>query len=65
MCSIICDKTRGILLREGDVTLQRLVEICRANEAVTLQLKAISHTTTTDDTTEAEIHPIRSTAKNK
>ena len=63
ICGIICDKTRGILLREGDITLQRTVEICRANEAVTSQLKAISHATTTDVTTEAEIHPIRSTAK--
>ena len=62
ICGIICDKTRGILLREGDISLQRTVEICRANEAVTSQLKAISHTTT-DITTEAEIHPIRTTAK--
>ena len=28
ICGIICDKTRGILLREGDITLQRTVEIC-------------------------------------
>ena len=30
---------------------------------MTSQLKAISYTTTTDVTTEANIHPIRSTAK--
>ena len=68
ICGITCDKTRGMLLREGDITLQRTVEVCRANEAMKLQLKSMSHSTTADQNTETEIHsikskPVTSTAK--
>ena len=68
ICGITCDKMRGMLLREGDITLQRTVEVCRANEAIKLQLKSMSHTTTANPNTETEIHsikskPVTSTAK--
>ena len=58
ICGITCDKTRGRLLREGDITLQKAVDICRANEAMTLQLKTISNPATANITMETEIHPI-------
>ena len=35
VCNIICDKTRGRLIREGDITLQKAVDICRAAEGTT------------------------------
>ena len=50
---------RNMLLREGDITLQRTVKVCRANETMKLQLKSMSHTTTTDSNTEREIHCIK------
>ena len=60
ICKITCDKMRNMLLREGDITLQRTVKVCRANKTMKLQLKSMSHTTTTDSNTEREIHCIKS-----
>ena len=60
ICSITCDKTHGMLLREGDITLQRTVEVCRANKTMKLQLKSMSHTTTANSNMETEIHSIKS-----
>ena len=37
VCSIRCDKTHGRLLKKQDLTLQKAVNICRANEATTTQ----------------------------
>ena len=51
-------KTRGRLLKEGDITLQKAVDICRRSEAMTLQLKTIGNPATANITTETEIHPI-------
>lgn len=45
MCGTICDKTRARLLKEGDLTLQKALDICRANEATSTQLKTLSNTT--------------------
>ena len=39
MCGIHCDKIRSRLLREPDLTLQKAVDICRANETTTSQMK--------------------------
>ena len=45
VCGIICNKTRARLLKEGDLTLQKALDICRANEATSTQLKTLSSTT--------------------
>ena len=65
VCGIACDKTRGTMLREGDIPLQRAVDLCRAAEATKAQLKSISSASATADniTTEAEIHFIRNKHK--
>ena len=39
MCGIHSDKIRSRLLREVDLTLERTVDICRANEATATQMK--------------------------
>ena len=63
VCSITCDKTRGRLLREGDITLQKALDICRASEAMTLQLNTISDAAATNVATESEIHSIGTKSK--
>ena len=51
VCGIHSDKTRSRLLREAELTLERTVDICRANEATATQMKklgensAINHST--------------------
>ena len=42
VCGIICDRTRRRLFREADLTLQKAIDICRANEATTSQMKSLS-----------------------
>ena len=42
VCGIRCDKTRSRLLREPDLTLQRAIDICRANEAMSSQMKSFT-----------------------
>ena len=44
MCGIICDRTRARLLKESELTLQAALNICRANEANSSQLKSLSAT---------------------
>ena len=57
VCGIRCDKTRSRLLKEPDPTLQKAIDICRANEATTKQMKSFA-TASMDETT--DIHRIRS-----
>ena len=51
VCGIHSDKTRRRLLSEVELTLERTVDICRANEATATQMKklgensAINHNT--------------------
>ena len=60
VCGIQCDKTRSRLLREPDLTLQKAVDICRANETTSSQMKSFSSDQTNDLPT---IHGIRSQSK--
>ena len=39
VCGILDDGTRSRLLREPDLSLQKALDICRANEATTTQMK--------------------------
>ena len=41
MCGIHSDKTRSRLLQEVDLTLERAIDICRANEATITQMKKL------------------------
>ena len=40
VCNIICNKTCARLLKEGELTLQAALNICRANEATLSKLKS-------------------------
>lgn len=51
VCGTNNDQVRGRLLREADLTLQKAIDICRASEITTNQLKAINE--------EVEVHKIR------
>lgn len=42
VCGITCDRMLGRLLREADLTLQKAIDICRANEATVSQMKSLS-----------------------
>ena len=55
VCGIRSDKSRSRLLKEPDLTLQKAIDICRANEATTKQMKSFAHTTTDEMT---DIHRI-------
>ena len=60
VCGIHCDKTGSRLLREPDLTLQKAVDICRANETTSSQMKSF----TSDQTNDLPaIHGIRSQTK--
>ena len=60
VCGIHCDKTHSRLLREPDLTLQKAVDICRANETTSSQMKSF----TSDQTDDLPaIHGIRSQTK--
>ena len=60
VCGIHCDKTHSRLLREPDLTLQKAVDICRANETTSSQMKSF----TSDQTNDLPaIHGIRSQTK--
>ena len=55
VCGIIDDRTRSRLLREPDLSLQKALDICRANEATKTQMKLLTATSGasfTPDTTE-------------
>jgi len=42
VCGIYCDKTCSRLLRESDLTLQKTVDICQANETIKYQMKSFA-----------------------
>ena len=42
VCGITDDRTRSRLLREPDLTLQKALDICRANEATATQMKLLT-----------------------
>ena len=50
VCGIICDKIRARLLKESELTLQTAWNICRANEAISSQLKSLSTSATSKET---------------
>ena len=56
VCGIRCDKTRSRLLKQPELTLQKAIDICRANEATLTQMKSFT-ASTHDDLT--DIHGVR------
>ena len=42
VCGITCDKIRSRLLKEPDLTLQKAIDIGRANEATVTQMKSFA-----------------------
>lgn len=52
VCGVSEDQTRARLLRETDLTLKRAIDICRANEITSNQVKALKE--------EIEVNKIRS-----
>ena len=52
VCGIIDDHTRSRLLREPDLTLQKALDICRANEITTVQMKSFTEGNTASPTTD-------------
>ena len=52
VCGIIDDHTRSRLLREPDLTLQKALDICRANEITTVQMKSFTAGNTASPTTD-------------
>ena len=60
VCGIRCDKIQSRLLKEPDLNLQKAIDICRANEAKSAQLKSFISTTADSTTDEVVgIHRIR------
>ena len=59
VCGIICDKTRARLLKEGELTLQKALGICRVNEATSTQLKTLSSSATSKETHYQEVLAIQ------
>ena len=53
MCGINSDKTQGRLLTEVDLTLEKAVDICRANEATATQLKTLGASNVTKPITDS------------
>ena len=43
VCGIVDDKVRARLLRETDLTLQKAIDICRANEITSKQVKTLAN----------------------
>ena len=56
VCGITCDKTRSRLLKELDLTLQKAIDICRANEATLTQMQSFA---TNIHSEPADIHGVR------
>lgn len=42
VCGIIHDQVRGRLLREADLTLEKAIDICCANEITSSQVRALT-----------------------
>ena len=60
VCDIHCEKTRSRLLREPDLTLQKAIDICRAIEITSSQMKSFTNDQANDL---PAIHGIRSQNK--
>ena len=50
-CGIRDDSVRRRLLREADLTLEKAIDVCRANEITSSQVKMLNE--------EVEVHKIR------
>ena len=55
VCGIICDRARTRLLKDSELTLQKELDICRANEATTSQLKILSLGATNKEPVDQEV----------
>ena len=53
VCGKTSDKTRCRLLRETDLTLEKAIEICRANEATATQMKTLGASNVTNPTADS------------
>ena len=51
VCGIRDDSVRRRLLREADLTLEKAIDVCRANEITSSQVKMLNE--------EVEVHKIR------
>ena len=59
VCGIICDRTRARLLKDSELTLQKALDICRANEAITSQLKTLSSCATNKESVDQELFTVQ------
>ena len=59
VCGITCDRTRARLLKEGELMLQKALDICRANEATSSQLKTLSSSGVSKETHYQEVLAIQ------
>ena len=59
VCGIICDKICARLLKEGELMLQKALDICRANEATSTKLKTLSSSATSKATHYQEVLAIQ------
>ena len=48
VCGIHCDKTCSRLLREPNLTLQKVVDMCRVNETMSSQMKSFTNDQSND-----------------
>ena len=64
VCGIICDRTRARLLKEAELTLQKALDICRANEATSTQLKTLNSNATGKEMHYQEVLPVQKQRQN-
>ena len=55
VCGVICDKTHAHLLKEGELMLQKALDMCRVNKAMSTQLKTLSSIATSKETHYQEV----------
>ena len=55
ICGIICDRIQARLLKDSKLTLQKALDICRANEATTSQLETLSSGATNNEPVDQEV----------
>ena len=55
ICGIICDRTWARLFTDSELTLQKALDICRANEATASQLKTLSSGATSREIVDQEV----------
>ena len=59
VCGIICDRTHARLLKDSELTLQKALDICRANETTTSQLKTLSSGATKKEPVDQEVLAVK------